>query len=324
MIRMQHQLKLLILIVLSSIWATMIANFTGAEDLKRAPYGTAVLSGHLENPALQEASGMAASLINKGVLWVHNDGGNGPYVFAISSQSKHLGRFQLASAENIDWEDMASFHFDGNAYLLIGDIGDNRARRSYCTLYVVAEPTIAGSDRSQTRILPVAWQLRFRYEDGPRDCEALAVDPETRHVLLLSKRNTPPVLYSLPLLPGPAGEIDVASKITVVSSIPPPTPADLKFKYGRIRSQPTAMDLSSTGQTMAVLTYKHAYLYHRSGIENWKTAFNRQPMIVYLPAPEKSKLRQREALCFGPQGRSLFVTSEDQHAPLYRLERLSK
>jgi Mlc titration factor MtfA (ptsG expression regulator) len=74
---------------------------------------------------------------------------------------------------------------------------------------------------------------------------------------------------------------------------------------------------------MAVLTYKHAYLYNRLSKESWKTALNRLPMIVYLPAQEKAKLRQREALCFGPQDRALFVTSEDRHAPLYRLERLS-
>jgi hypothetical protein len=316
---MQHQLKLLILVVLSSIWATMIANFAGAEDLKHAPYGTAVLSGHLENPAIREASGMAASILNKKVLWVHNDGGTGPYIFAVTGEGKHLGRFQLARAENVDWEDMASFQLDGTAYLLVGDIGDNRAQRPYCTLYVVVEPGIAVSDRSQTRILPIAWQRRFRYEDGPRDCEAMAVDAETRRVLLLSKRNTPPVLYSLPLLPGTTGEIDLAREITRVSNIPPPTPTDLKFKYGRYRSQPTAMDLSPTGQIMAVLTYKHAYLYNRLSGDNWKTALSRLPMIVYLPAQEKSNLRQREALCFGPQDRSLFVTSEDLHAPLYHL-----
>ena len=264
---------------------------------------------------------MAASIQNKGVLWIHNDGGIGPFLFAVSSGGKHLGAFQLASAENVDWEDMAAFQLDGTAYLLIADIGDNHAQRPYCTLYVVVEPNIAGLDRSQTRTLRTAWRRRFRYEDGPRDCEAVAVDVETRRVLLLSKRDRPPVLYSLPLLPGTAGEIDLARKITVVSTIPPPTPADLKFKYGRNRSQPTAMDLSTTGQALAILTYKHAYLYTRSSGERWNTAFSRLPMMVYLPAQEKSKLRQREALCFGPQNRSLFVTSEDRHAPLYRLDR---
>jgi hypothetical protein len=287
----------------------------------RAPYGPAVLGGYLENPAIQEASGMAASIRNKSVLWVHNDGGIGPYLFAVGSDGKHLAKFRLESADNVDWEDMASFQIDGTAYLLIGDIGDNRAKRPYYSLYVVAEPTITGSDRLHTRSLKVAWQKRFQYEDGPRDCEAIAVEAETRRVLLLSKRNTPPVLYSLPLSPGPAGEIDLARKITAVSNIPPPTPADLKFKYGRYRSRPTAMDLSMTGQTMAVLTYKHVYLYHLSSNENWKTAFARLPVIVYLPAQENTRLRQREALCFGPQDRSLYVTSEDRHAPIYRLDR---
>ncbi|MHC4105614.1 MAG: hypothetical protein ACYSR9_11785, partial [Planctomycetota bacterium] len=275
---MQDHLKPLMPVIIAAIWAVMIVNFACAEQLKRAPYGPAVLNGHLENPAIQEASGMAASIVNKGVLWVHNDGGIGPYLFAVTGEGKHLGRFQLEPAENIDWEDMGSFQLDGTAYLLIADIGDNHAQRPYCTLYVVVEPSIAGSDRSRTRILHIAWQRRFRYEGGPRDCEAVAVDVATRRVLLLSKRNTPPLLYSLPLLPGTSSEIDLARKITAVSNIPPPTPADLESKYGRYRSQPTAMDLSPTGLTMAVLTYKHAYLYNRLSKESWKTALNRLPM----------------------------------------------
>ncbi len=264
---------------------------------------------------------MAASIRNKGVLWVHNDGGTGPYIFAASDEGKHLGKFQLATAENMDWEDMASFQLDGTAYLLIGDIGDNHAQRSFCTLYIIAEPIIAESDRLKTRTLSTAWQQRFRYEDGPRDCEAVAVDVEARRVLLLSKRDAPPALYSLPLLPGTTGRIEPARRLTSISNIPPPTPADLKFRYGRYRSQPTAVDLSPTGHVMTVLTYKHAYLYNRLPKENWKTAWSRPPMIVYLPSVEKSKLRQREALCFRPQDRSLFVTSEGRHAPLYRLDK---
>jgi hypothetical protein len=306
--------------IIGAVWVTAIVNLVAAEQLQRAPYGAAVLTGHLENWAIREASGMAASIRNKGVLWVHNDGGTGPYMFAVSEEGRHLGKFRLAFAENIDWEDMASFQLDGTAYLLIGDIGDNHAQRSYCTLYIVAEPIIAESDRFHTRTLHTAWQQRFRYEDGPRDCEAVAVDVETRRVLLLSKRDALPVLYSLPLLPGTVEDIESARKVTAVSNIPPPTPADLRYKYGRYRSQPTAVDLSPRGDAMTVLTYKHAYLYNRLPEENWKTALSRLPMIVYLPSQEETKLRQREALCFRPQHRSLFVTSEGRHAPVYRLD----
>jgi hypothetical protein len=60
----------------------------------------------------------------------------------------------------------------------------------------------------------VAWRVRFRFEDGPRDCEAMAVDPEQPRALLLSKRTEPPVLYELTLLPGAPLPSRLAGKVT--------------------------------------------------------------------------------------------------------------
>ena len=286
-------------------------------QMKSSSDDTPAPCGQIVNPDIREASGMVASRRNRDALWVLNDGGNGPFLYALSNRGDHLGKFRLSSAKNMDWEDLAHFRHDGTDYLLIADVGDNRAQREYCTLYIVVEPSLRDSDRTVTRTLQIAWQRDFRYEDGPRDCEAVAVDNESRSVLLLSKRDTPPVLYRLPLFSPETGGNGIAKKVTVVSNIPQPTPADLQFRYGRYRSQPTAMDLSPTGRTMAVLTYKHAYVYTRSSGEDWKTAINRPPEIVKLPAAEKTKLRQREALCFGREGLTLFVTSEDQFAPIY-------
>jgi hypothetical protein len=299
-------------------------SLASAAQLRRAPYSTPILSGRLANPSITEASGVVASRQNRGIFWILNDGGNDSYLFAVSSTGEHQGMFKIAGVENVDWEDIALFYSQGTAYLLIADVGDNEARRSDCVLYAVPEPDIAQVDADPRRTLAIAWQRRFRYEDGPRDCEAVAVDVASQNILLLSKRDQPPVLYCLPLVPGEIASFEIAKKIAKISNLPPPTQADLQFRYGQYRSQPTAMDLSPSGQEMVVLTYKNAYSYQHPSGEDWKTSFSRPPAVIPLPAAEKTKLHQREALCFGADGQALFVTSEGQYAPIFRMDRIEK
>ena len=309
--------------IIAAVGALVIICFhqTGASSLRQPAWEKVILTGHIEHPMIKEASGIIASHHNKGVFWIHNDGGNGPFLFAVTGTGEHKGKFQIADAVNIDWEDIALFYHKGVAYLLIADVGDNKARRNNCVLYTVAEPMLSPSGSERMRALQTVWQQRFEYEDGPKDCEAVAVDIHSRKILLVSKREDPPVLYALPLVPERTGQVEIAKRISAISSIPPPTRADLNFKYGKYRSQPTAMDLSPSGQEMVILTYKNAYSYKHLIGEDWKVSLSRPPEIVYLPPAETTKLYQREALCFGSNGRTLFVTSEGQFAPIYRLNR---
>ena len=68
-----------------------------AAPLRQAPYRTPILTGHLVNPSIEEASGMVASHQNKGIFWIHNDSGHGPYLFAVTGSGEHVGRFQIAA-----------------------------------------------------------------------------------------------------------------------------------------------------------------------------------------------------------------------------------
>ena len=136
---------------------------------------------------------------------------------AISPRGKRLGEFNLKKSDNRDWEDLASFVLDGTPYLLVADIGDNDARHKKSTLYVVEEPDVEKSAKAK-----VAWPIEFRYPDGPRDAEAVAVDMENRRALILSKRDIPPVLYELPLQP--AGDDKLTAKwLGTIRSLPPPS-----------------------------------------------------------------------------------------------------
>ncbi len=256
-------------------------------------------SGNLANPDLKEVSGLAASRLYPGLLWAINDGGDDPLLYAVGSDGADLGTFQVEGAQNIDWEALASFRLQDNAYLLIADIGDNWQQRQTAALYVVKEPAITAAGLDGDRVATIAWQVRFTYEDGPGDCEAVAVDPIKLRVLLLAKRSLPPVLYELPLQPADPGTTAVARRLTTVPH----------FRW------PTDMDLSPDGLSAVVLTYNYGYLFKRRPQEDWPAAFQRKPQRLRFET-----LVQQEAICFGYYGKSVWVTSERRPAPLVRID----
>ena len=261
--------------------------------------GEPAITGKLANTQISEASGLASSRLYPGLLWAINDGGDDPLLYAVGSDGTDLGTFRVEGAENFDWEALASFRLRDTAYLLIADVGDNWQQRQTVTLYVVKEPVITATGIDNGRVAAIAWQIRFSYEDGPLDCEAVAVDAANQRVFLFSKRSLPPVLYELPLQPVDQGTTAVAHRLTTVPH----------FNW------PTAMDLSPDGLSAVVLTYNNGYLFRRRQNEDWPSAFKRRPQRLRF-----NRLFQQEAICFGFYGKSVFVTSERIPAPLVRID----
>jgi len=224
-------------------------------------------------------------------------------------------------ASGTDWEDLASFELEGIPYLLIADVGDNFSWRRRVTLHVVEEPTFEGEQLHGDAQVPVAWSVHFRYEDGPRDCEAVAVDPGSGLVLLLSKREVPAALYEVPLrlqdAASPAGSVAVARRLTEVANIPQPTRVDLEEdpERGHYRSYPTGMDIAPDGSAAVVLTLKLAYRFARLPGESWAETFARAPQTIPIPP-----LWQAEAIAFGSDGRTLYLSTEKRPTPIFRLE----
>lgn len=84
-----------------------------------------------------------------------------------------------------------------------------------------------------------------------------------------------------------------------INQLPPPTRHDLVHRYGAFRSQPTALDISADYKSLALLTYKDAYLFQRRSSETWAIALSKPPKLITLPLPEKHPmLKQREAITF--------------------------
>jgi len=266
----------------------------------------------LQSSAIHEASGMAASSRDNGLLWVINDSGSKPELHLMETGGSYRGKVAVANARNVDWEDLASFVMDGSAWLLVADTGDNTSKRETCTIYIVREPDAPAAGKSLDGTTRIAWEIRFRYEDGPRDCEAVAVDAAAGKILLLSKRTEPPAVYELPLKPNDGKPVQVARKIgeTRVAA-----PADSLIPF---RDEPTGLDITPDNSLAAVATYYGVFLFPRKPDESWKDAFARKPVPL---APHL--LAQAEGLAFTKDGRSIFVASEGKSSRIVRYRKSS-
>jgi hypothetical protein len=300
---------------LNCIWAD-----GGKSTLRtdRLPLADATLVGRLEDDRLVECSGMETSLISDNLLWAINDGGNGPFIYALGVDGQSRGRVLVAGAENRDWEGLDTFLWQGRPMILIADFGDNNQEQDTHTLYIIEEPRLYGERFGDSAAVQVAWHIVFSYPDRKHDAEGVAVDTAGGKVLVLTKRDNPPVLFELPLVPLSPDLPVVAYKIAEVRRIPPPSKQDLLQKYGKYRSQPTALDLSPDGLQAVVLTYKHAYLFNRRHSDSWAAVLSGHPILIPLPLPqERDDFHQREAICFAPDRQSLFVTSEGSGAGIF-------
>jgi len=289
-------------------------------DLVPAPYEPAVYVGELEYWRLDEVSGLARSMRGADVLWALNDSDNPPELYAIGFDAGHRGAVRISGGSNEDWEDLASFEHDGVPYLLIGEIGDNLSWKKTRTLVAIEEPNLS-EDFGEDVEVDVAASTEFRYEDGPRDVEGMAVDPVSRNVVFVSKRDVPARVYVLPLhellSPSEEGTPAIARFVAELDTIPQPDRRDLNAdrRFGRWRSQPTSLDISHDGQALLVMTYRYGYLYRRQGDAPLSAAFARPPERVALPP-----MKGGEAIAFGAAPGPIWVSSERRPAPLYRLD----
>jgi hypothetical protein len=250
-------------------------------------WGEPRLLATLENTEVRESSGIAPSHIVPGGYYTHNDSGYPATIFLFDLEGNDLGAFEVEGARNIDWEDMASAVLEGAPYLFIGDIGDNRERRSSVQVYRVSEPA-PGDDHAR-----VDETYELRYPDGPHDAECLLVHPKTGEVTIVTKS-----------LRGGAG----------VYVFTPSGTGDYELtKVGELRlgaaipELVTGGDFSPDGRYVVVRTYFSAYEYDAADGDWWRQTPRHVPLRVEP---------QGEAITYSLDGTSLLTTSEGSPAPL--------
>ena len=257
--------------------------------MPRLEYGKGREVAKLADPAINESSGLAAGRINPGVFWTHNDSGGRPRVFAFTIQGKAVATVTVTGARARDWEDIASFSHNGRGVLLAADVGDNSATRGLYTLYAFYEPRLRARQSGAGGAVSLAQTISFKYEDGPHNCESVAVDATDRTIYLVSKAGGRECkVYALAW---PKSARKAAHVARAVATLKIPTT--------------TAMDISPDGLRAVVLTYGPAFEYARLPTETWAQGFARPGRRIAMPPRA-----QGESICYGPDGKTLYLTSE--------------
>ena len=246
----------------------------------------------VQDTGLNEMSGLEASPNHPGQLWSVNDSGSRPILYRLGLQGENLGRVHVRGTGILqnDWETLAFWREGGRTWLLIGDVGDNKGRRDHVNVYALPEPAPGET------VARVAWTLRFRYPDGPRDAEGIAIDAQAGDLLVLSKRDVPQKLYRVPLSARGAAEPAVAELVTVL----PPLPA-----------QATGLDVTKDGRAMAVLSYRGLHVWRRQDGQAWAQVLAQPGRDYDLPRMSKA-----EAMAFGPDPGFVYIGSERVPTPL--------
>jgi hypothetical protein len=196
---------------------------------------------------------MEVSRAHRGLLWTHNDSGDGPYVYATNLAGEDRGAVRVRGARAVDWEDIAlgPCPTAPGSCLYIADTGDNDERRASVAIYLVPEPHPPVAAADTAGVVPVA-TIRLKYPDGPQDVEAIYVSPLDTALYLVSKGRRGSVrLYRVPRRLWGADTVVTASLVQDL----PITPTATR------RRLVTGAAIRPDGRVVAIRTYTDVYFF---------------------------------------------------------------
>ena len=235
---------------------------------------------HISDPRITESSGLVASRLHPGVYWTHNDSGDGPYVYAIDAATGRT--VATITMRGIHPRDVEAISMGPDGDLYVGDIGDNLdGAWPEVWIYRFHEPS-----RLTSRTVDVT-RFTVRYDAGPRNAEALMVQPRTGRVYIASKNEDGGHLYE-----GPA-ELSATGINT----------------FHRIGDVPWVTDgaFSPDGSRLVLRGYFWASDYRWAG--------GRPHKIDDLDVPFEP---QGESVAFSTDGRSVLYGSEGKDSKVYK------
>ena len=244
--------------------------------------------GRIKDSQLQELSGLIPSALYPKMFWVHNDSGDVGRIFLIDDKAQLKGVYTLEGIQAKDTEDIARFQREGKSYLVLADIGDNRAIRTDIKIYIFQEPE--WNAEKITYLIPKEsiQTLRLKYVDKPRDAEAIFVDPLDGRCYIITKRDLHVGVYPVSLDKTNSNQTPILKPLV---SLP------LTFI--------TAVDISSDGRLILLKNLTSVFLWQRRYGESIVSLFNRPyTRLTYQVEP------QGEAICFGLDNSAFYTISE--------------
>lgn len=311
---MKKRLIKISILCFSSLWlnACDISLVPVAQD--SVTFLPSIDMGDVENPGLSEASGLAASRVNPGYFWSHNDSGNPNVLYYFDDKGKGLRTFELTGTQNRDWEDMAIVgESDGSATIYVADFGDNNAVYADYTIYWFKEPVV--NSGTSSKISSVNF-LKFKLPDGARDMECLLMDQKTKDIFIVSKRENNKRLYKIP-----------ASSVTPSASVQAEFVQELTFSIPVIADPRVAAvnyitggAVSADNSEILIKNYFEMNYWKRSSGESIPSALKRPPIKVTYAGINSDGTGQEiqgEAVSFAADGSGYYTLGEGDAARLY-------
>ena len=270
---------------------------------------------------LVESSGVTASVRQPGVLFVINDSGNEPLLFALDTTGMDRGLWRVTGVQNADWESIsigrcalgsagpAAATTSTNECLYIGDTGDNSAKRATRTIHRIAEP--AAQRAGFTGSVTPAQSLVYRYSDGPHDVEAMYVAPNGS-TFLITKRplrgagrsRRPALVFEIPASAWSGTSAPVVAQLVDSLPIVPGTGP---------RRLITDAALSPDGRRLAVRTYEQLWVFSTDSATG-RVVHSTPPGLCYLSSLGRW---QGEGVAWMGRGETLVLTAEGRESPMF-------
>lgn len=251
--------------------------------IHEGPFSFGAAQGKVDEK-IPEASGLVSSGINPGMLWTHNDSGNPAEVFLIDETAKTKMVCTLKGVKNRDWEEIAigAGPKKDKPYIYVGDIGDNNSQYATKIIYRFEEPVFDSATKEITSFDTFTVKL----SDGVRDTEAMMIDPVSKNLFLVSKREDSVRLYQVDF-PFISKEL-TATKVAVLEL-----------------TKIVAADISRDGQEVLMKNYNLVYYWKRAPDQSLIELLQQKPIkLPYDPEP------QGESICFAYDEKGYYTLSE--------------
>ncbi len=275
--------------LLSTIIIMLICNTIIAQELPE--FGNRIDMGMIQSSELVEASGIVKSRKNAHVLWSHNDRNHQNRLFAINTQGKHLGVYRIDGIENRDWEDIAigPGPVADLDYIYIGEVGDNYSEYDLKYIYRFPEPEVDFHQEPIETTIFNAEKIIFQYPDGNRDSETIMIDPLTKDLYVVSKREFEDIrVYRAPY-PQSTTEVITLEHMTTLNLW-----------------QIVGGDISPSGLEILMKTYTNMYYWKRKpGQDLWQALDNEPATLPYIEE------MQGEAVCWASDSMGYYTVSEE-------------
>jgi hypothetical protein len=279
---------------ITTVVATQAGYMANDIALDTTLFGGPLRVGTMDDPTLTEASGLAPSTKNPGYLWMEEDSGNPNEIQLLDKQGHIAGRFTLIGMENRDWEDIVvgPGPVAGQSYVYVCEIGDNRLRHPVKVIYRFPEPSLAGKTLPVNEAIVAIDAISLQLPDGPKNAEAVLLDPATLDLYVLSKDDRTSVY-----------------RAAYPQSLTQPTL--MKRQLEILFEQVTSAGISPDGTEILIRTYGELYYYKRRAGESVVDALKRSPRRVPV-----AREPQGEAVGWAADGSGYYTTSEKPNATL--------